>query len=179
MSSPEHLIDGRCWWAGTDADYVEYQSWVIWELKQALEAIGECMGVALVMPEMPAPATTRFSEAIFALKAALDSDPPADEIGAYHRRVEGSIADHLDLLSQYGEAFDAAYLADARRLLGTRVASTSEADRQLEELVMASGSEMDEALLRALHARTCNQGYLLAVPGSYYIKGLTELLLPI
>ncbi|MCB2047914.1 MAG: phosphotransferase [Novosphingobium sp.] len=162
-----------------NADYVEYQSWVIWELKQALEAIGECMGVALVMPEMPAPATTRFSEAIFALKAALDSDPPADEIGAYHRRVEGSIADHLDLLSQYGEAFDAAYLADARRLLGTRVASTSEADRQLEELVMASGSEMDEALLRALHARTCNQGYLLAVPGSYYIKGLTELLLPI
>ena len=24
MSSAEHLIDGRCWWAGTDADYVEY-----------------------------------------------------------------------------------------------------------------------------------------------------------
>ena len=152
---------------------------MIWELKQALEAIGECMGLALAMPEMPEPATTGSSEAIFALKAALDADPASDEIGAYHRRVQRSIADHLGMLSQYGAAFDAAYLADAERLLGTPVESIGEADRLLEDLVLASGSEIDEALLRALHARTCRQGYLIAVPGSYYIKGLTELLIPI
>ncbi len=162
-----------------NADYVEYQSWVIWELKQALEAIGECMGLALTMPDMPEPAATNSSEAIFALKAALDADPAADEIGAYHRRVERSIADHLDMLSKYGEAFDHAYLADAERLLGKPVGSTGEADLLLEDLVMASDSERDEDLLRVLHARCCRQGYLIAVPGSYYIKGLTELLIPI
>lgn len=162
-----------------NADYVEYQSWVIWELKQALEAIGECMGLSLQLPAMPEPATTRSSEAIFALKAALDADPATDDISAYHRRVQRSIADHLDMLSQYGEAFDRAYLADAEPLLGRPVETTGDADRMLEDLVMASGGEMDEALLRVLHARTCRQGYLIAVPGSYYIKGLTELLLPI
>lgn len=162
-----------------NADYVEYQSWVIWELKQALEAIGECMGLALAMPQLPEPAATHSSEAIFALKAALDADPASDEIGAYHRRVQKSIAEHLDLLSQYGAAFDKAYLADAEQLFGKPVQSTGEADRLLEDLVMKSGNELDEALLRALHARTCRQGYLLAVPGSYYIKGLTELLIPI
>jgi aminoglycoside phosphotransferase (APT) family kinase protein len=162
-----------------NADYVEYQSWVIWELKQALEAIGECRGVALEMPAMPEPGTTHSSEAIFALKAALDADIPSGEIGAYHRGVQRRIADHLDLLSQYGEAFDQAWLADAERLLGRPVASVDEANRKLEELVVRADSAMDEALLRVLHARTCRQGYLLAVPGSYYIKGLTELLIPI
>jgi len=161
------------------ADYVEYQSWVIWELKQALEAIGECMGLALEMPAMPEPATTHSSEAIFALKAALDADPATDDIGAYHRRVQRSIADHLDMLSRYGEAFDRAYLDDAQQLLGKPVRTIGEADRLLEDLVMASGSDSDEALLCVLHARCCRQGYLIAVPGSYYIKGLTELLIPI
>ncbi len=162
-----------------NADYVEYQSWVIWELKQALEAIGECIGVPLAMPAMPEPSTTHSSEAIFALKAALDADPATDEIGAYHRRVERSIADHLDMLSRYGEAFDREYLADAERLLGKQVQSVAQADRDLEDFVLSSGSEFDEALLRVLHARTCRQGYLIAVPGSYYMKGLTELLIPI
>ena len=162
-----------------NADYVEYQSWVIWELKQALEAIGECMGVALTMPEWPEPAATASSEAIFALKAALDADEPGGEIGAYHRRVQRSIADHLDMLSKYGEAFDAAYLADAERLLGRKVDSVGEANRLLEGVILASAIDLDETLLRALHRRTCHQGYLIAVPGSYYIKGLTELLEPI
>lgn len=162
-----------------NADYVEYRSWVTWELKQALEAIGEYLGIALPQLDVPANEQTRMSEALFAMQAALDASEVHTEIGAYRNRVQQWIVAHLKLQDNVGAAFEQAYLSDAADLLGHRPDTPREADELLEAFVLNAGPEHDEALLRLLHRETCRQAYLLAVPGSHYVKGLTEPLLPI
>ena len=162
-----------------NADYVEYRSWVIWELKQAIEAIGEYLGIALPPPVLPQSASTRMTEGLFAMQAALDSNEVTTEIGAYRQRVQQWILANLKLQDQFGAAFEESYLADAAQLLVQRPETAQQADALLEEFVLGAGPEADEALLRLLHRETCRQAYLLAVPGSHYIKGLTEPLLPI
>lgn len=162
-----------------NADYVEYRSWVTWELKQALEAIGEYLGIALPQLEVPEAAPTRMSEGLFAMQAALDASEVHSEIGAYRHRVQQWILANLKLQDEVGAAFEEGYLSDAAQLLGHRPETPQAADAALEDFVFSAGPEADEALLRLLHRETCRQAYLLAVPGSHYVKGLTEPLLPI
>jgi hypothetical protein len=162
-----------------NADYVEYRSWVIWELKQAIEAIGEYLGIALVAPPLPQAVPTRMSASLFAMQAALDTNEPDTEIAAYRQRVQQWIVSHLKLQNDFGAAFEANYLADAAALLGSQPETPQHADALLEAFVLSADPQHDEILLRLLHAETCRQAYLLAVPGSHYIKGLTEPLLPI
>lgn len=162
-----------------NADYVEYRSWVIWELKQAIEAMSEYLGINLPPPVIPEAAPTRMGEALFAMQAALDASEVHTEIGAYRHRVQQWIMSHLKLQDDVGATFEEAYLADAAELLGHRPETPKAADALLEDFVFSAGPEADEALLRLLHRETCRQAYLLAVPGSHYIKGLTEPLLPI
>jgi len=93
--------------------------------------------------------------------------------------VQKWILANLRLQDEVGAAFEEGYLADAAELLGQRPATPQEADKLLEDFVFSAGPEADAALLRLLHRETCRQAYLLAVPGSHYVKGLTEPLLPI
>ncbi len=163
------------------ADFVEYQCWVVWEVKLAIEAVGEHMGIALEQPSVPEPVKSPANKAIFALAASHKntSFDAGDPIAAYRHRVQADIVQHLERIDQWGAAFENEYLDDAAGLLGTRPTSVEQANAQLEELVMAAGPDMDETLLRVLHRRTCRQAWLLAIPTTHYHRGLTEPLLPV
>ncbi len=162
-----------------NADYVEYLSWVTWEVKQAIEAIGEYLGIALAATELPEPANTGLDEALFAMGAALESGAGGSAVDEYRHRVRVSIHAHMQLVNAYGPAFEEEYCGDVADLLGRTPQSVAEADRWLEDFVRSAGPDADETLLILLHRRVCRQAWLLAVPGSYYIAGLTEPLKPI
>ncbi len=162
-----------------DADHVEYLCWFVWEAKQAIEAIGEYMGIALEKPAIPEPGKSPMNQAIFALSAALGEGDDGTAVGAYRAQVQRTIIAHKRLIDQYGAAFEREFLADAAALLDRSPATVEEADALLEDHVRAAGPESDEVLLHLLHRRICRQAWLLAVPGSHYYTGLTEPLLPI
>jgi aminoglycoside phosphotransferase (APT) family kinase protein len=166
-----------------NADYVEYQCWVVWEVKIAMEAIGEHMGMPLAYPVVPDPVKSPANGAVFALNAALGLEAGGaagrDSVAAYRDGVRVAIGQHLDRIDQWGAAFEQEYLDDAAALLGARPASVEDANAQLEELVKQAGPDLDETLLRVLHRRVCRQAWLLAIPSTHYRKGLIEPLKPV
>ncbi|TZG27881.1 phosphotransferase [Sphingomonas montanisoli] len=162
-----------------DADYVEYLVWIVWEAKQALEAIAECIGVTLE-PPAPPPVHHGWADApIFAIASMVGELSEADPVAAYRKNVQRSLTAYLERIALYGPKLEADYLADVARMTGAAPADVAEADRLLEAFVDAAGPEADEALLRLLHANVCRRAFLLAVPGSLYLNGLVRPLLPV
>jgi aminoglycoside phosphotransferase (APT) family kinase protein len=162
-----------------DADYVEYLIWVVWELKQALAAVAEHAGIAL--PELtPPPARPGLlEEPLFALRAALATEPEDDPVEAYRKRVRQSIVTYLERAAAYGGSLEADYLDEAAAVLGSRPASSREADERLEAYLETAGPEDDERLLRLFHTQVSRQAFLLAAPDSPYISGLVCPLIPV
>jgi aminoglycoside phosphotransferase (APT) family kinase protein len=162
-----------------DADYVEYLIWVVWELKQALAAVAEHAGLRLPQVDAPPSSPGLFSEPLFALRAAIDTEPAADVVEAYRKRVRRSIVTYLERVAEYGGRLQADYLDDAARVLGRRPANSEEADVLLEAYVQTADAKEDERLLRLFHAQVSRKAFLLAAPDSPYISGLVNPLIPI
>jgi aminoglycoside phosphotransferase (APT) family kinase protein len=162
-----------------DADYVEYLIWVVWELKQALAAVAEHAGISLPEIEPPPARPGLLEEPLFALRAAVATEPEGDGVEAYRKRVRQSIVTYLDRVAAYGGSLEADYLADAAGVLGRRPASSREADEMLEAHVEAAGPEHDARLLRLFYAQVSRQAFLLAAPDSPYLSGLVCPLIPV
>lgn len=162
-----------------DADYVEYSIWVVWELKQALEAVAEHAGVELAPLQPPEPGASWLDEPLFALRASIEHAPEADAVEAYRKRARQSVVTHLERVAAYGARLEADYLADAAGLLGPAPATSDEADALLEAYVRKAAPEEDERLLRLFHTQVSRRAFLLAAPDSPYISGLVNPLIPI
>jgi hypothetical protein len=162
-----------------DANYVEYLVWIIWELKQALEAIAECTGVTLDQPELPPARAGWLDDPLFALTRGVEVQPEGDALALYRKQVQQSLAAYLHRVAGYGAHVEDTYLDDAGALLGDRPQTLADADALLERHVEQAEATQDERLLRLLHAHVSRQALMLAVPGSPYLNGLLRPLLPI
>jgi aminoglycoside phosphotransferase (APT) family kinase protein len=162
-----------------DADYVEYSIWVIWELKQALEALAEHAGVVLAPFQPPKPRRSWLDEPLFALRSSVDAQSTADDVEAYRKRARQSVTTYLQRVAAYGAQLEADYVRDAADLLGRTPTNGEDADALLDAHVQQAGPEEDERLLRLLHTNVCRRAFLLAAPDSPYLSGLVEPLIPI
>lgn len=162
-----------------DADYVEYTIWVIWELKQALAAIGEFMGVRLPEFKPPESRSTLMNEPLFALESAIAAQEEVTATLSYRKRVQRSIATYLERINAYGAQFESEYSSAIARLLGERIGGSQEGDERLAAFVREAGPEQDERLLKLLYENVCRRAFLLAAPDSPYLAGLVNPLIPI
>jgi aminoglycoside phosphotransferase (APT) family kinase protein len=162
-----------------DADYVEYTIWVIWELKQALAAIGEFMGIKLPEFTPPEARSTLMDEPLFALESSIAAQEESTATLSYRKRARRSIVTYLGRINAYGGQFESDYCGAVAKLLGERISESQEADARLAAWVHEAGPEQDERLLRLLYENVCRRAFLLAAPDSPYLAGLVNPLIPI
>jgi hypothetical protein len=158
---------------------VEFSIWVLISLKQAMEGVAEFLKLTLTPPHPPTPRSTWLDLPLFALRASLDPLRAVTDTATYRARTQHAIASHLERLSTYGGAMEAAYINVVGAYLGRKPADSNEADILLEAHVLEAGPEEDEALLRLLYADVCSRCFLLAVPGTPWGDALTHPLPPI
>lgn len=157
-----------------DEDYVEYLTWVEWQLKQAYEAMAEYLGWELIPFQPPLPETNWGHDALEALANNLAALDETGTSAAYRKRIAQSGASYLDRLLTVGRQCEADYLNDAKTILGWRPKDSREADALLEEHVLRAGAEEDESLFHLLHAAVARRCFLLATPSSLYLDGLIK-----
>ena len=162
-----------------DADYVEYTIWVIWELKQALAAIGEFMGVDLPELAPPEPAQTWMNEPLFALRSAVTAQEESNPTLSYRKRSQQSVATYLERVNAYGGQLEADYVSAVERLIGERLGGSDQADARFAEWISNADPAHDAAVLRLLYENVCRRAFLLAAPDSPYLAGLVNPLIPI
>ena len=185
ISSSAAAISGMMWMTrflsapGDDGDYVQYSSWVANSTKQGFEGIAEVTGYPLPELDDVAPITTLAHDALFAMKATVDSLDDTIPFRAYQKNTLRDALAYLDRVSAYDTAFTTAYLAGAAAILGTAPRDVADADRMLDAYVQQAGAEDDERLFALLATNATWRCFLLAIPGSTYLDGLTTRLAPL
>ncbi|HTJ62946.1 MAG TPA: phosphotransferase [Alphaproteobacteria bacterium] len=147
-----------------ETDYFEYFVYYHGSLRIALEGLAEFMDVTLPPLAVPEPVTTAESIHLRMLGLAIDQIPAAGDMDKYLRSKAAAEATYLSRVNQYGATFDAAYLDDVEKLLGTRPAGTLEAEAKLEAFAQKAGPEHDEALLRLFHMRELQLCFMADIP---------------
>jgi aminoglycoside phosphotransferase (APT) family kinase protein len=138
-------------------DLVQYLCWYHVFGRAPLEAIAHMQGIPLEAPELPDSSPTRHSAAHDLLVGSLEPDQ-----GAYEGEPAYRLAEYLRRADRYGPALEADDCAEVAQLTGSQPASWQEADRLLEEAILAAGSERDADFVRHLYRRTLRQEALLA-----------------
>jgi hypothetical protein len=185
ISSSAAAISGMMWMTrflsapGDDGDYVQYSSWVANSTKQGFEGLAEVTGYPLPELDDVAPMTTLVQDALFAMKATIDSLDDTVAFRAYQKNTLRDALAYLDRVSAYGDAFTTEYLAGAASILGTAPRDVADADRMLDAYVQQAGPEDDERLFKLLATNATWRCHLLAIPGSTYLDGLTTRLAPL
>jgi aminoglycoside phosphotransferase (APT) family kinase protein len=161
------------------ANYVEYATWILISLKQAMDGVIEYLNLTVTSPAVPTPRSTWMDSPLFAMRASLDPLREAMDLAAYRGRTQHNILSHLERLNAYGGSMEAAYVDEVGAYLGRKPADGKEADLMLEAHVRQAGPEEDEALIRLLYADLWRRSFLLAVPGSPWCEALFNRLPPI
>jgi hypothetical protein len=147
-----------------ETDYFEYFVYYHGSLRIALEALAEFLDVTLPPLAIPEPAAGTESIHLKMLSLAIDQIPAAGEMDKYLRSKAAAEAAYLSRVSQYGGAFDAAYLDAVEKLLGARPNDTIDAEARLEDFVHKAGPEHDEALLHLFHMRELQLCFMADIP---------------
>lgn len=148
------------------ANFVQYLGWYVVYGRCGLEVLARMSGVELDPPSLPPAAPSRRAVAHAHLvdlldPARIDPKDPAAEERAYDFDRMQRIAVYLERSDRFGPALESDDLDDAARLLGHRPASWEEADRELEQLVLASGPSRDADFIRYFHRRLLREESLL------------------
>ncbi|MAE94598.1 MAG: aminoglycoside phosphotransferase [Deltaproteobacteria bacterium] len=140
-------------------DVAQYTSWYLVYAQATLEVIAEAAGVELVAPSLPEPRASRLTPAARSLVASVEEirEGAGDDFRAYQAESALRLAQALERQDSHGAALEADDLADAARLLGTHPTRWSDADRALEELILAAPAERDGELLRFLYRHILRQ----------------------
>lgn len=138
-------------------DLVQYLCWYHVFGRAPLEVIAHMSGTPLEAPELPDPNPTRHSPAHDLLVDLLEPGDDDYESGPAHR-----LSEYLRRADLYGPALEADDCAEVTQLTGKQAASWQEADRLLEEAILAAGPERDAEFVRHLYRRSLRQEALLA-----------------
>jgi hypothetical protein len=138
-------------------NFVQYAGWGhVWG-RAALDAIAQRLGLALEPPVLPEPEPTRASPA-FAHAVALLKGPAKK---SYEADVSLRLAQHLAEVDRLGPELEAEDIEEVSLLLGSGLASWSEADAALEDFVLGAAPARVPEILQLLHRRTLRQEALL------------------
>jgi aminoglycoside phosphotransferase (APT) family kinase protein len=139
----------------------EHSEWIaqyVFYLRTTAQALAEAMALELSEVDLPAPRKTRFSPYYDILVENLEEEQaPAIEDTFLKNRMwfVSRLARHLRHADALGPAFEEQELDDLGALLGKRPKGVVEGQRQLDQLVRASGPERDTELAQYFyrHAR--------------------------
>jgi aminoglycoside phosphotransferase (APT) family kinase protein len=162
-----------------DGAYVQFLNWVNNSSKQAFEGIAEVRGYELQEAEVPSPAVTAAHEPLFAIKATIDSLEETSPFLAYQKRSMLETNAYLERVASYGTYFAAQYLDEAAKLLGKRPHDIAEADKLLDAYVQQASKENEERIFFLLAKDVLRRCFMLAIPNSAYLEGLTRRIPPI
>jgi aminoglycoside phosphotransferase (APT) family kinase protein len=148
----------------SSADVAEYLSWYVLYARATVECLAEAMEIALGPVPMPEPAPTPRSR-IFdvVLENLREEQLPriSDGFTAYRLRTAIRLVDYLRSAEQLGPAMDALELEEMTAILGPRPKDRSDGNIALAELVMQSGPERDEELVRYFYRRLLREETML------------------
>ena len=149
-------------------DYVQYLAWYLVYSRAPIDVIAREMKLELQPVEIPGAELSRHSPGHDALRAMLENhaktaadENPADQFAAYRFDAAQRVAEYLRRADRIGPALEAADLDDVASLIGSRPSTWSQADAELEELVLESGSEQDGPLALYFHRRMLRQEALI------------------
>jgi aminoglycoside phosphotransferase (APT) family kinase protein len=162
-----------------DGDYVQSINWVYNSTKQAFEGIAEVTGYRFPELEIPLQVTTPAHDALLATRATVNSLDSTLPFRAYQKQTILDIVSYLERVASYGGDFAAEYIDGAARILGCGPRDIAEADELLDRHVRRAGPEDDERLFQLLAADAMRRCFLLAIPGSTYMDGLTKRAAPL
>jgi len=146
-------------------DYHEYTIWNAFCILIALDCIAEMRGWSLET-FMPAgePAPSRNAVSAEALALSIVEGAVDDGFERYRLEKQARVLHYLARADGWRNAFERDFLDDAEALLGRRPGDWREADRLLEELVIADDPAQEEELLRLFTRRYLRECFLLADP---------------
>ncbi len=144
-----------------------------------MDGVIKYLDLKLDAPTAPTARSTWVDLPLFALRSSLPPLSDSTDSSAYRTRTQHNVVSHLERLSAYGGAMEAAYIEEVGAYLGKRPADGKEADLLLETHIGEAGPEEDEALIRLLYADIWRRSLLLAVPGSPWCDALFNPLPPI
>ena len=153
---------------GPDTDLMTFMQWTSETNLMATDFLGEYLGVDLPSVEPPPARRTRHDAAVAQLVGALGSLRTDDAEAAHAMRLAFRIARHVQRRVEVGDALDEADIDDVAGLLGRRPADWYEAERELEQFVMAD-AEMgrhDPELALLFHRRNLRTHMALGPAGS-------------
>lgn len=140
-------------------DVAQYTSWYLVYAQATLEVIAEATGVELEPPPLPEPSASRLTPVARSLVASVKEirESAGDDFRAYQAESALRLAQALERQDSHGADLEADDLADAARLLGAAPSRWSDADRALEEFVLAAPPDRDGELLRFLYRHILRQ----------------------
>ena len=153
---------------GPDTDLMTFMQWTSETNLMATDFLGEYLGVDLPSVVPPPARRTRHDAAVAQLVGALGSLRTDDAEAAHAMRLAFRIARHVQRRVEVGDALDEADIDDVAGLLGRRPADWYEAERELEQFVMAD-AEMgrhDPELALLFHRRNLRTHMALGPAGS-------------
>jgi len=155
-----------------DTDLMTFMQWNSETNLMATDFLGEYLGIELpqpgedvdIPPVEPARDDATFGQLVRALGSTTVDDPEA----RHHVRLAFRMARHLQRRHEIGSALDDADIDDVHALLGRRPADWLDAQRQLEQFVLADASSgrYDEALTILFHRRNLRTHMALGPAGS-------------
>ena len=130
-------------------DHAEWIAQDIWSKRATAEAIASALRIDLPSIELPVPNQPYTSQLFDVLEENLRDEqlPRISDSYLQHRlRIDLRLLAHMRNLAEIGREIADLELADMAALLGHRPADVRTGQRAINELVLKSGSDMDETL---------------------------------
>ncbi|MET0144855.1 MAG: phosphotransferase [Ilumatobacteraceae bacterium] len=151
-----------------DTDLMVFMQWNSETNLMATDFLGEYLGIDLPEVEVPDAPPTRDDAAFRQLVATLGSVRVDDPEAQHQLRLAFRMARHLQRRHEIGDVLDAADIDDVHQLIGRRPADWIDAERELEQFVMADAAfgRHDEELTVLFHRRHQRTHMALGPAGS-------------
>ncbi len=153
---------------GPETDLMTFMQWNSETNLMTTDFLGEYLGLELPSVEVPAPRAMRQDVSFGQLVRALGSMSAPDPELQHQARLAFRMARHLQRRSEIGDVLDDADLDDVNELLGRRATDWIDAERQLEQFVIADAAtgRFDEQLTVLFHKRNLRTHMALGPAGS-------------
>lgn len=143
------------------ATYFEYVGWYIGSIISQLEVLADAKGIALGHDvAVPEAQPSRWASIFDVMAGKVPAATPDEPYAITEQRKGLELARRMDAW----RGVEDAYVAEVASLTGRTAANWLEADRALEEFVLAAGPERDEELIRLFHKWAVTQARVL-LPG--------------
>lgn len=155
-----------------DSDLMNSMQWNSETNLMATEFLGEYMDIELPAVDPIESRNTRHDRTFDHLVASLRSTPVVDPETQHRLRMAFRMARHLQRRSEIGDALDEADIDDVHHLTGHRPAGWFDAERRLEQFVLADAvtGRYDEQLTVLFHRRNLRTHQCLGPPGSSMVR---------